>query len=84
MTDEEIDELPGLSMRAKKLLKRLHDGRWYRCYANDTPQAMGELVKAGLVEKAGRWTTIVACYVPKGFIPVTMEKFPRDVSGNCP
>ena len=67
-----------LSVHAKKLLKRLHEGHFYPCHDPKTPNSMQELIDAGLVERAGRVETWRACWVPKGFIPATPEIYPQE------
>ncbi len=79
------DKTPEISNRAHKLLRRLRAGHWYPVYDNNgfnkrTPKAMQELIDAGLVNTSGRVQIIVACYVPKGYIPAEQEIFPQDVA----
>jgi hypothetical protein len=71
---------PGVSTRARKLLKRLRAGEFYPMYDKRTPKAMQELVEAGLAHTAGRPIVWQACYVPKGYIPAEHEIFPQDIA----
>ena len=69
-----------LSKSAANLLQRLRKGRWYPVFPSaigkETPAAMEELIKAGLVGSAARAKVIVACYVPAhGYTPMQMERF---------
>lgn len=64
-----------LSKRAKKMLKRLREGKYY-VWAAEPPKAMLELQVAGLVGTARRIQTIVRCWVPThGYKPFTSEQF---------
>lgn len=75
----EAKRLEGVSIRARKLYRRLKDeGRFYRAYREDTPKAMAELEAAGLVGISGRVNVITACYVPRrGFKTFKMEEWLR-------
>lgn len=64
-----------LSRRARKLLDRIHAGKFYR-WTDQPGPAMQELLDAGFVGTSGRVTKIEACFVPKGFKSMSHEKYP--------
>lgn len=57
-------KLEDLSKRAQKLHARLMAGHWYDYSSHRIPQAMQELVEAGLVTTGGRVAEIRRCYIP--------------------
>lgn len=70
----------GLSSRARKLWDRVKDpAHWYKTYEGRVPQAMDELVKAGLVGTMGRRPLSVSCFVPVGTAPGKDESYPEDM-----
>lgn len=54
----------GLSANAKRLLARVRAGRWYAFDDPRTPDAMDELMNAGLVQTMARCRELVSCWVP--------------------
>lgn len=67
---------PELSDRAKKLLRRIQEGRWYKAHADDTPKAMQELLDQGLVFVTGRVECVSAAYVAHGHQRFHMDEAP--------
>lgn len=65
--------LSGVSIRARKLYKRLCDGEWYTIGSDNTPAAMLELLGACLVKKSVRTPVLEAAYVPHDTISTTQE-----------
>lgn len=68
---------PKLSKRAKAMLRRLYDGRFYADKTNMVGPVMQELLDAGFVVSGGRVESIVRCWMPKGTKPFKCEKFPE-------
>jgi hypothetical protein len=70
------DKIAVLSPRARKLWDRLVAGEFYPTFDANTPKAMDELDKAGLVHHAMRPQTYIRCFVPVGYKPTREERFP--------
>lgn len=62
-----------LSKRAQTLLARVRRGAWYPEHDPRTPNAMQELIDAGLVNTRGRVQVVRSCYVPATFISHSPE-----------
>lgn len=70
---QRAEKIASLSARARALLERLQEGRFYKARDPLTPKAMAELEAAGLVCLMARPVEIWACYVPVGSKPYRAE-----------
>ena len=71
--------IAGLTPRARKLWDRVSSSvNFYLWEATDTPKAMVELERAGLVTTMGRVVVMKACYVPVGTKGFKLEQFPGE------
>lgn len=74
------EALAKCSKRAKDVMARLLDGKFYAVYdfyGVAGPKALKELSAAGLIKQQGRVKVLERCWVPYGTTEVTLEKFPE-------